>query len=100
MYLDKGLKYAEKFILSYWKLYLEQSNITLIDPKTKLQEYSLKKYKELPKYKLFKQTGPNHKPVFKVEVTIPNSKKFSANGTSKKNAEQNAAKKLITELKI
>ena len=84
IYLDKGIKFAEKFILNYWKVYLDQSNVTLIDPKTKLQEYSLKKYKELPKYKLFKQTGPNHKPIFKVEVIIPDSKKFSANGSSKK----------------
>ena len=82
------------------KLFQLQNTLRVKFDNIKLQEYSLKKYKELPKYKLFKQTGPNHKPVFKVEVTIPNSKKFSANGTSKKNAEQNAAKKLITELKI
>ena len=100
LYLDKGLKYAEKFILSYWKLYLEQSNITLIDPKTKLQEYSLKKYKELPKYSLHKESGPKHNPLFKIEVKIPHSKIFIASGNSKKKAQQNAAKKLLDNLKI
>ena len=44
------LKSAEKFILNFWKEYLIKSIVTLIDSKTKLQEYSLKKYKELPKY--------------------------------------------------
>ena len=34
-----------------------------IDSKTKLQEYSLKKYKALPKYKIVSNTGPHHKPV-------------------------------------
>jgi len=38
--------------------------------------------------------------VFKVEVEIKGSKKFFASGTSKKNAQQNAAQKLLTELKI
>ncbi len=100
IFLDKGLNVCEKFILHNWRDLLKKSFITEIDSKTKLQEYTLKKYKELPKYKTYKQTGPQHSPVFKVEVKIPNSKKYVAIGNSKKNAEQNAAKKLIQELKI
>ena len=100
IFLDKGLDVTEKFILKRWNEYLVKSNYTVIDSKTKLQEYSLKKFKELPKYKVYKQFGPQHRPTFKVEVQIPNSKKYSANGNSKKNAQQGAAKKLITDLKI
>ena len=100
IFLDKGLDITEKFILKHWNEYLIKSNYTIIDSKTKLQEYSLKKFKELPKYKVYKQFGPQHRPTFKVEVQIPNSKKYSANGNSKKNAQQGAAKKLITDLKI
>ena len=100
IYLDRDLNEAEKFILRYWKIFLDKSGITYIDAKTQLQEYSLKKYKELPKYKLYKESGPKHKPTFKVEVNIPNSKKFTANGGTKKDAQQNAAKKLLDELKI
>jgi ribonuclease-3 len=100
IFLDKGLNEAENFILTYWKIYLDKSGFTHIDAKTQLQEYSLKKYKELPKYKLYKETGPRHKPTFKVEVNIPNSKKFSANGGTKKDAQQNAAKKLLIDLNI
>ena len=72
----------------------------LIDPKTKLQEYSLKKFKKLPKYIFFKKTGPQHKPLFKTEVEIPQSKKIICIGSSKKNAQQNAAAKLIKILNI
>ena len=100
IYLDSGLRSAEKFILNFWKANLQNSSQLQIDSKTKLQEYSLKKFKELPKYIFHKKTGPQHKPVFKTEVQIPNSKKFTGTGTSKKNAQQNAAGKLLNELKI
>ena len=50
-----GLKQAELFILNFWKKFLDDSTITLIDAKTQLQEYSLKKYKELPKYTFYKK---------------------------------------------
>ena len=100
IYLDGGLKYAEKFILFFWKEYLLKSTVTLIDSKTKLQEFSLKNFKELPKYIFFKKTGPQHRPLFKTEVQIPNSKKIIGEGSSKKNAQQNAAAKLIKILNI
>ena len=100
IYLDGGIKMAEKFVLSFWKEYLENSKLTMIDSKTQLQEYSLKKYKELPKYTFYKKTGPQHRPIFKTDVQIPNSKKISGTGHSKKNAQQNAAGKLLKILKI
>ena len=95
-----GLKSSEKFILSFWEFYLDKSVVTLIDSKTKLQEYSLKKYKKLPKYTFFKKTGPQHKPSFKTEVEIEGSNKIVGIGSSKKIAQQNAAAKLIKILNI
>ena len=83
-----------------WQNYINKSKITPIDPKTKLQEYSLKKFKKLPIYKMFKQTGPNHNPVFRVEVQISNSKKYLGFGKSKKLAQKSAASKLIKSLNL
>ena len=100
IYLDGGLKLSEKFILNFWETYIDKSVITLIDSKTLLQEYSLKKFKILPKYTFFKKTGPQHKPLFKTQVEIPESKKIIGEGSSKKKAQQNAASKLIKLLKI
>jgi ribonuclease-3 len=100
IYLDQGIVVVEKFILNFWDDFLNKSLITKIDAKTQLQEYSLKKYKTLPVYKFKKQTGPQHNPIFKVEVQIKNSKKYFATGNSKKDAQQNAAQKLLTDLKI
>ncbi len=100
IYLDGGLKCSEKFILNFWENFIDKSVVTLIDPKTKLQEYSLKKFKKLPKYIFFKKSGPQHKPIFKTEVEVPEAKKIIGTGTSKKNAQQNAAEKLIKFLNI
>ena len=100
IFLDKNLEESEKFIINNWQEYLDKSDFTEIDSKTKLQEYSLKIYKKLPKYKVSEKSGPKHNLVFKAEVQIENEKKFSAIGSSKKDAEQNAAKKLIKHLKI
>ncbi len=100
IYLDGGLKSSEKFILNFWETYINESVVTQIDSKTKLQEYSLKKFKKLPKYTFFKKTGPQHKPLFKTEVEITGSKKVIGEGTSKKNAQQNAAAKLIKFLNL
>jgi len=100
VYLDGGLKSAEKFIDYFWGDYLLRSNVTLIDSKTKLQEFSLKKFKALPKYIFSKKTGPQHRPMFKTEVQIPNSKKVIGIGSSKKNAQQDAADKLLKILNL
>ena len=54
IYIDKGFDFVSKFILHVWKDNLDNSNITVLDPKTKLQEYSLKTYKRLPSYILMK----------------------------------------------
>jgi ribonuclease-3 len=100
IYLDQGINVVEKFILIFWADFLNKSLITKIDAKTQLQEYSLKKNKTLPIYKINKQSGPHHSPIFKVEVEIKDSKKYFASGTSKKDAQQNAARKLLIDLKI
>ena len=91
IYLDRGFDFAEKFILRNWETHINDKNIIIIDAKTKLQEYSLKKFKKLPTYKIISNTGPRHKPVFRMGVKLPGSKLYVGQGSSKKDAEQNAA---------
>ncbi|MDA9931499.1 ribonuclease III [Candidatus Pelagibacter sp.] len=99
IYLEKGLATAEKVILDLWKNNIIDSIITQIDAKTKLQELSLKNFKKLPIYKLISNTGPHHKPSFKVGVKLPNTKYFFGLGKSKKDAEQNAAIECLKSIK-
>ena len=99
IYLDKGFNAVEKFILDLWSKQIKKSVITQVDAKTKLQELTLKKFKKLPSYKLISNTGPRHKPLFKVGVKLPNTKYFISTGKSKKEAEQNSAIECLKNLK-
>ena len=98
IYLDKGFNFTEKIIMNLWKTHIEKSVITQVDAKTKLQEYSLKKFKKLPTYKLISNTGPRHKPVFKISVKLINTKSYQGEGKSKKDAEQNAAMNCLRDV--
>ena len=91
IYLDKGFQIVEKVILNLWSNQIKNSIVTQVDAKTKLQELSLKKFKKLPTYKVISNTGPKHKPLFKVGVKLLNTKFYISEGKSKKDAEQNAA---------
>ena len=99
IYLDKGFQLTEKVILNLWSDHIKKSVITQIDAKTRLQELSLKKFKKLPIYKLISNTGPRHKPLFKVGVKLFNTKLFISEGKSKKDAEQNAAILCLNNIK-
>ena len=98
IFLDQGIEVAEKIILYLWSTDLKNSITTTIDAKTRLQEYSLKKFKLLPTYELLESKGPHHKPIFKIQVKIKNSKPEIGIGSSKKIAEQNAASKLMAKI--
>ena len=100
IYIDKGFYFTEKFILRIWNEFIISTNVTLVDSKTKLQEYSLKKFKTLPVYKLLSNTGPKHKPNFKVCVKLKDTSSIEASGTSIKKAEQAAADLLIKNLNL
>ena len=98
IFLDQGIIVAEKIILYLWSTDLKNSINTEIDAKTRLQEHSLKEFKVLPIYKLLESKGPHHKPIFKIQVKIKNSKPEFGTGSSKKIAEQNAASKLMNKV--
>jgi ribonuclease III len=99
IYLEKGFIIVENVILDLWKNHIKKSVVTQIDAKTKLQELTLKNYKKLPTYKIISNSGPRHKPLFKVGVKLPNTKYFIASGKSKKDAEQNAAIECLKSIK-
>ena len=69
-----------------------------LSPKSRLQEYAQSKYKILPIYTLLEETGPEHKKTFRVSVSIQDKAVATGKGTSKKMAEENAAKKALEKL--
>ena len=100
IYIDRGFNFVANFILRIWKRNIDKSDITILDPKTKLQEYSLKNFKKLPFYHLVSSSGPRHNPIYKISVSIIGTKQFLGVGNSKQEAEQNSAKKLLKAEKI
>ena len=100
IFIDRGYDFARKFIIKAWKKNIDKSYVTVLDSKTKLQEYSLKKFRKLPVYKLINSTGPKHNPVYKISVTIIGSKSFIGSGRSKQQAEQDGANKLLKNQNI
>jgi len=100
IYIDQGFNYVRDFILKIWKKNIEKSSVTVLDSKTKLQEYSLKRFKKLPLYRLVSSEGPRHNPLYKISVSIVGSKKIVGQGNSKQQAEQDGASKLLKEKNI
>ncbi len=98
IYLDRGFEVSKIFILKQWNNLINNAKITFVDAKTRLQEYSLKNFKILPIYRMVSNTGPRHKPKFKVGVKLKNSTYIYAIGSSKKIAEQSAASELLKKI--
>jgi len=93
IFLDQGYKKAHafinKFIISYLGEILEQG--LHVDPKSRFQEISQAKFNVTPSYKLVEESGPDHSKVFVIGAYI-NDKQFGeGKGSSKQQAEQEAA---------
>ncbi len=96
IYLDGGLKEAQKFILRFVEPYIENPKpVAFKDYKTDLQEIIQKNPGEKIKYLLIKEIGPDHNKHFVVEVLLNNNVIGRGGGRSKKQAEQEAAREAL-----
>ena len=86
---------ALDFINNNWLKSINSIDINFKDPKSALQEWSLKKYKKLPDYKVAKQEGPAHSPTFTVKVQFNDYKVAEAVSGNIKEAEKKAAIEFI-----
>ena len=96
IYLDGGLTAAKKFYDEYWQDELENVFKTSTkDPKTALQEKASACGYSLPTYTVSERSGPDHRPLFVIEVDVPELGTAQGTGKSKKDAERFAAKHLL-----
>ncbi len=65
------------------------------DYKTQLQEWCQKRYDQLPRYDIVRESGPDHDKVFEVQVSVKDHAVGTGIGRSKKEAEQSAAKQAL-----
>lgn len=95
LYLDGGLEAARGFIVPLWDPLIEAAKAPPKDAKTSLQERTQALRIGLPKYELFEQTGPDHSPIFVVNVFVQGQPSCEGEGKSKREAEQAAAANML-----
>jgi ribonuclease-3 len=98
LYLDGGLEPARIFIERLWRPLLDEAPKPPQDAKTQLQEALQGQGKPLPVYEMVGREGPAHAPVFTIELTTSDGHCVRADGKSKREAEQIAAKRMLDEL--
>ena len=99
IYLDSGIEKSKKFIVNEIINKIPTSFDNEKHSKSTLQEFCLKEFRCLPEYKMLDKSGLEHKPIFKVSVSIKDFKSVTAIGPNLKNAEETAASKLLFILK-
>ncbi len=98
LFIDAGFEAAERFILQLWGDELASQGGAPEHPKSALQELAAAKGCKPPVYEVVERTGAHHAPVFKVQVTVRGLGEASATGTSKQEAETEAAATLLKQL--
>ncbi len=99
IYLDQGYSQAEKFIKKFILSKLEDilKNKLYLDAKTAFQEAAQEKAGTTPTYHVIKEEGPDHKKTFTIEARLNNEPIARGIGTSKQEAETDAARESIKE---
>jgi ribonuclease-3 len=102
LYLDGGLEAARAFIERNWADQIAALGSDMRDAKTTLQEWSQgqKQNPSAPVYRLVSREGPDHAPRFQVEVTAAGREPETGEGGSKREAEQDAARKMLMKLDL
>ena len=98
IYLDGGLAAAQRFIYAFVLVDTRQRIRLNTDWKTKLQELIQRKKDQSLVYELTGETGPDHDKTFSVRVLLNGSEVGQGTGTSKKRAEQAAAREAVERL--
>ncbi len=99
VYLDGGLEPARDMILRLWGDHIHTLTDAPQDPKTELQEWVQARGLPLPEYVIIAQAGPDHAPIFTVEVRVQGKDPVAAEGTSRRQAEKTAARHMLQHLK-
>ena len=103
IFLDGGLPAATDFIARFWGERMHVHGGPRRDPKTALQEWAQSgalPNRAQPSYGVKERLGPDHAPLFTVEVRLPGHEPERGEGSSKREAEQNAARNMLVSLGV
>lgn len=97
IFLDSGYDASKAFIVSNWHERMLEPDRPLRDPKTMLQEWTHKAGHGAPVYRTIGRDGPDHAPVFVIEVSADGVDPRQGSGSSKRAAEQAAAQAVLED---
>ncbi len=95
IYLDGGMEEAKRFVLRFLSREVENHHVNFRDYKSLLQEIIQQNPDETLTYTVVGTSGPDHDKRFDVELKLNSNIIGKGHGTSKKNAEQLAAKEAL-----
>ena len=100
IYLDGGIEHARAFVAREFAALVDEARVGAAgqDYKSALQELVQSRNEPLPEYRLIGTVGPDHRKLFRVEVVVNGGPVADATGTSKKEAEQEAARLALERL--
>lgn len=98
IYRDAGFEAAGDVILALWGDRIHMVEADARDAKTALQEWAQARGQKPPSYVEVKRTGPDHAPVFTIAARLQDGTEAQATAGSKRQAEQSAAKALLSAL--
>jgi len=96
--IDGGVDAAEQFVARIWEPHLAEQRKAPKHPKSALQELAAARECKLPVYEVVGRTGAHHQPRFTIRVSVPGLGEATAEGTSKQDAETDAAEALLNKL--
>ncbi len=99
LFIDGGYESCERVIKRLWGNAIRIMKEPPQDPKTALQEWAQGRGLPLPSYTLVGREGPDHAPVFEINVAVEGYPSWTAKGTSRRMAEKDAAGMLLAHLK-
>ena len=95
VFIDGGFAPAKDLILRFWRPLLLNADEIPVDPKTALQEWAQGNHLKLPRYVEVSRSGPDHEPVFVMQVIVERIAPQTGEGNSKRLAEREAAAALL-----
>jgi len=99
LYLDGGFQKCQDLIHALWQDRLDIMKTPPQHPKTKVQEWAQQEGLPLPSYTIINQSGPDHAPVFEIEISVKGHTPVTAQGKSRQEAEKLAAQNFFETLK-
>ncbi len=100
IFLDSNFRTCRNLLATLWGQRIDTMKTPPRDPKTQLQEWAQARGLPVPSYEIVNKEGPDHAPVFEIEVQMKHHDPVRRKGTSRRDAEKEAANALLEHIGV